>query len=164
MHYKNGREAKVGDLVRGQGYNLKYEFTGVITRINPHAATCNCTIATISHRSAKWLSVPSGFSPATAAGKYIDATYTFKSEADVEYGQLDAFVAINPNTGEVLNPVPVEGGQEHGLPSGDVFPSYGGVDGMKRNWTDHDHKLLKLAQDDLQHQHQRNKNALDKSK
>jgi hypothetical protein len=83
MHYANGRAAQVGDLVRGRGYNLKYEFTGILIHAQPEVSACNCQIATMSHH----------------------CKVTEKLLApDIEYGQLDAFVAINPENGEVLPP------------------------------------------------------------
>jgi hypothetical protein len=72
MHYANGRAAKAGDLVRGKGYNIKHEIVGLLIFANPAATACNCQVATVT------------------------------IEATVEYGQLDAFVALDPQTGEVL--------------------------------------------------------------
>jgi hypothetical protein len=54
MHYANGREAKFGDLVKGRGYNLKHEFTGVVCNLRPDSkdsegkGTCNISIATVT--------------------------------------------------------------------------------------------------------------------
>jgi hypothetical protein len=36
-HYKDGREAKVGDLVRGSGYNVKEPITGFVVAVKPGA-------------------------------------------------------------------------------------------------------------------------------
>lgn len=44
-HYKNGREAKVGDQVLGRGYNVKHIISGVVVGITPGAECCNVEIA-----------------------------------------------------------------------------------------------------------------------
>lgn len=43
MHYKNGREAKVGDVIVTKDYN-GIVGTGVIVKANPGAETCNLTV------------------------------------------------------------------------------------------------------------------------
>jgi hypothetical protein len=45
MHYKNGREAKVGDPVIGTAYNTKGVIVGRMVSITPGSASCNCTVA-----------------------------------------------------------------------------------------------------------------------
>lgn len=92
MHYSNGRAAKIGDLVRGKGYNLKHEFTGVLLNANAAATACNCTIGT---------AVPQTNIRST---KIIIAGLPEPVGVLCEYGQLDAFVALDPETGEVLPP------------------------------------------------------------
>ena len=47
MHYKNGREAKVGDPVIGTTYNRKGTQIGIIVGITPGTDTCNCRVAVI---------------------------------------------------------------------------------------------------------------------
>jgi hypothetical protein len=105
MHYANGRAAKVGDLVRGKGYNIKHEIVGLLIGANPAATTCNCTVATVTSTSQVTASVyrdPSAESP----GKFRlhDGSQSLWVQASFEYGQLDGFVAIDPSTGEVLAP------------------------------------------------------------
>lgn len=90
MHYKNGREAKIGDLVRGRGYNLKHEFTGVVIELNATLASCNVTLATAA--------VDANRQRGMRAGE-VHPPEAFLTK---EYGQLDAFVAIDPATGEEL--------------------------------------------------------------
>jgi hypothetical protein len=113
MHYANGRAAKVGDLVRGKGYNLKHEFTGVLLSANPATTACNCTIATItappSIQDKRYSG--SGFfgtvQPASdGTGWKLESSYPNLIMHTVEHGQLDAFVAIDPNSGELLPPDP----------------------------------------------------------
>lgn len=42
--YRDGRQAQVGDTVRGRGHNVRYEFTGVVVRICPgqHLVLAHC--------------------------------------------------------------------------------------------------------------------------
>lgn len=111
MHYANGRAAKIGDLVRGKGYNLKHEFTGVIIQANPTGTACNCQIATIAPPpsiDAK-RNMGSSFFGTLQATKDGTGWELVASHPNViwhctEYGQLDAFVAIDLDTGEVLAP------------------------------------------------------------
>lgn len=44
MHYKNGRKAKVGDLVIGMTYNRPGVQVGVVKSISQGQETCNCTL------------------------------------------------------------------------------------------------------------------------
>lgn len=101
MHYKNGREAKVGDLVRGKGYNFKHEIIGILIAANPQSDTCNCTVATvgISKVFAARMIQDSAFD---ADGKVIPLGVPPQMVASNESGQLDAFEALDPETGEVL--------------------------------------------------------------
>jgi hypothetical protein len=110
MHYANGRAAKVGDLVRGKGYNVKYEIIGLLIFANPGATACNCNVAHVGEQSALiargWINKETG-DVAFQSKQLADGTWqTVPSgvEASIEYGQLDAFVAIDPKTGDVLPP------------------------------------------------------------
>ena len=44
MHYKNGREAKNGDLVIGKPEYGVSVIAGIVQDINPAADKCNCTV------------------------------------------------------------------------------------------------------------------------
>lgn len=50
-HYKDGSVARVGDFVKGYGYNEKDKsgqprlLVGTVTSINETAETCNCAVA-----------------------------------------------------------------------------------------------------------------------
>lgn len=44
MHYKNGREAKEGDIV----VNLPLQKAGIVTRVNTGADTCNARLTPLS--------------------------------------------------------------------------------------------------------------------
>lgn len=51
MHYKDGQEARLGDIARGKGYNVKdekgelKEITGVVVKLTEGAVSCNLVIA-----------------------------------------------------------------------------------------------------------------------
>lgn len=51
MHYRNGQEAKLGDHVRGTGYNVKGAdgqpavISGVVIGLTPGTDTCNIRVA-----------------------------------------------------------------------------------------------------------------------
>jgi hypothetical protein len=47
MHYRNGKEAHVGDTVIGKVYNTPGIVVGQMVSINPDTNTCNCTVAMI---------------------------------------------------------------------------------------------------------------------
>lgn len=107
MHYANGRAAKAGDLVRGKGYNIKHEIIGLLTYANPGTTTCNCTVATVTKGSPVLHYAFPKADPDASGCLFFQGAQppSFRGvEATLEYGQLDAFVAIDPNTGEVLPP------------------------------------------------------------
>lgn len=112
MHYANGRAAKVGDLVRGKGYNVKHEIIGLLIFANPGATACNCNVAYVGAQSTLiargWINKETGeVTFQSQKSQVSDGTWqTVPSgvEASIEYGQLDAFVAIDPKTGDVLPP------------------------------------------------------------
>jgi hypothetical protein len=112
MHYSNGRAARAGDLVRGKGYNLNHEIVGVLVYANPGASSCNCQIATVTTpHNLESDSNSSG--EVFLKSKYPSSLAVTNHFLTIEYGQLDAFVAIDPKTGAVL---PVE--EPYGLDSG----------------------------------------------
>lgn len=47
MHYKDGREAQLGDIVRGRGYNLPHEAQGVVVGLTPSASYDNIHVMTM---------------------------------------------------------------------------------------------------------------------
>jgi len=44
-HYSGGVEAKIGDMVIGQGYNVQHMIVGMVVGITPDVATCNIRVA-----------------------------------------------------------------------------------------------------------------------
>lgn len=107
MHYANGREAKAGDVVRGKGYNIKHEIVGLLIFANPAATACNCQVATVTKNSQVLINATPAPEPDPNGALFFrqfNPTSMGHVVATIEYGQLDAFVAIDPNTGEVLPP------------------------------------------------------------
>ena len=100
MHYKNGREAKVGDLVRGRGYNVKHEIIGRLITAQPRASACNCTVAFVGVNSG--VRFTAYLAPEN--GDWLSSS-DVQVTASLEYGQLDTFVAIDPDSGDVLLPI-----------------------------------------------------------
>lgn len=84
-HYKDGTQARVGDIVRGKGYNVKdekgnlKEIVGIVLSINPNVKACNLTLI-IPHDA---------FGQFSSGSKYgamiLGAT---------EYGQTDHFEKV----------------------------------------------------------------------
>ena len=103
MHYKNGRAAKVGDVVRGKGYNIGHEITGLLISATPDSSACNCTIATVTINPVRRIMFNGNDEDLKTT---VNQGYYLQQEiiAHQEYGQLDAFEALDPKTGEVLAP------------------------------------------------------------
>src|SRR4051812_4906655 len=59
-HYKNGTEAKISDVVKGKGYNVKdkdghlKEIYGVVVGITPNASSCNIKVAHLTCGESAW--------------------------------------------------------------------------------------------------------------
>src|ERR1035437_1829708 len=99
MHYSNGREAKIGDLVRGHGYNVKHQIIGRLITAQPQNTACNCCVAYVGVHSEVLFTAY--ISPETSDWLSANNVHV---RASLEYGQLDGFVALDPNTNEVLLP------------------------------------------------------------
>lgn len=101
MHYANGRAAKAGDVVRGKGYNIKHEIVGLLVYANPGSSACNAQIATVTKAwqfvGKQYESGEIGLVPSNPSSLAVTSGFL-----TLEYGQLDAFVALDPATGEVL--------------------------------------------------------------
>ena len=109
MHYSNGRIARVGDIVKGKGYNVKHEIIGLMTRISEGPESCNCEIACISRNSLVYVyALPNGIydNPPNFRRYGYDgqnkSNTSYRVEPTIEYGQCNAFVALDPETGNVL--------------------------------------------------------------
>lgn len=84
-HYKDGTPAKVGDVVKGKGYNVKHEIVGILVKLTP-GPTCNVTIAYVGIGSQLRAHCDRDGKP--YEGQPLRAT------AEFEYGQADAFEKI----------------------------------------------------------------------
>lgn len=96
-HDSRSVELRVGDVVRGKGYNLKdekgnlREFTGIVHEINPASSVCNIQVLVVE--------------PLDAGDVVKDATHYYLTSVSilggkfyrtiVEYGQCDHFVKVN---------------------------------------------------------------------
>lgn len=96
-HYKNGREAKVGDIAFGTTYNRPGQQVGVIVGITPNADSCNCRLAM------EFNATPIGFDLCLLVPKIIQ-TYTDTSKPGFDYtavGDLlhieDYLLSLVPN-------------------------------------------------------------------
>jgi len=102
-HYKDGTPAKVGDVVRGKGYNVKgpdgklAEIIGQVLSVTPGAENCNIQLAYFKSKV-----LPADFRYpdyelfSTNRGILIvghDGNW-FSVQADIEYGQADQFEKI----------------------------------------------------------------------
>lgn len=90
-HYKDGTEAKIGDVVKGKGYNIKHEITGVVVGLKVGEKVCNVTVATITRDVYTNLTLP----VVVKDGK-VEALEngSLNVPATFEYGQADAFEKI----------------------------------------------------------------------
>jgi hypothetical protein len=89
MHYKNGREAKLGDHVVGTGYNYKGVLIGTVVGLVPGQSSCNIRIAVQTAQV--------GMFSSGASGLYFRETHPSPQEPvlvslGIEYGQTDAFL------------------------------------------------------------------------
>lgn len=75
-HYKNGITAKVGDIVKGIGYNIKHEIIGRVIALTV-GNSCNVQVACITSSSKEW-----------------KTEYETRVEATVEYGECSAFEKV----------------------------------------------------------------------
>jgi hypothetical protein len=100
MHYANGREAKKGDLVRGRGYNVKHEIIGKVVNLRP-GPSCNLSVAHVDFYSPVFFLSSMELDPQSPDTPFA----TVKVDCNIEFGQTDRFLAIDPASGEVLPPV-----------------------------------------------------------
>jgi hypothetical protein len=94
MHYSNGREPKVGDIVRGRGYNITHDVIGKVVALAPGSTACNITVACVT--------VYSTVLSAMSRDGERHASSPHSVQASFEYGQADRFVALDPENGNVL--------------------------------------------------------------
>jgi hypothetical protein len=89
-HYADGTEAKVGDLVRGHGHNVKHEIIGRVVNVRP-GESCTLSVAHIDKDSAIY------FAHQLSNGEPLPVDRPFASvhvAASIEFGDTKGFVKI----------------------------------------------------------------------
>ncbi len=86
-HYKSGKPAAVGDIVRGKGYNIPHEIIGKVLEVSEKSDNCNLTVACVSKESMILKAVPPDPSSPLIGYSEVRAT--------IEYGQADQFEKID---------------------------------------------------------------------
>ena len=109
-HYRDGTEAKVGDVVKGVGYNLKNAdgtrrvFVGTVVGVTPGSAACNIQVAHVVTDTLGYeLALKVARNWKTIAAKGVigcgpdggrDGTDRVSACVELEYGQCDEFEKI----------------------------------------------------------------------
>lgn len=107
-HYKDGTEAKVGDVVKGKGYNVKdalgnlKEFIGTVVGITPGSESCNIQVAYVVTSEvetdfANWSWLHDNFVQKGVIGCGAKGGQDKKrvmARVSLEYGQCDHFEKI----------------------------------------------------------------------
>lgn len=83
-HYADGTEAKVGDLVKGKGYNVPHEIIGRVVNVRP-GASCTLSVAHVGLKSPIFFGVGSGED---------QAFRPCRVEPEIEYGDTQGFEKI----------------------------------------------------------------------
>lgn len=89
-HYADGSEARVGDLVKGKGYNVPHEIIGRVVNVRP-GESCTLSVAFVGARTP----ILFRHEPGAPAGN--DHTRPFAVchvVAEVEYGDTRCFEKI----------------------------------------------------------------------
>lgn len=106
MQYKNGREAKIGDVVRGQGHNFKHEIVGVlvgIAELGPEVAEGR--IACVGVLPDENTCPMAAEVTVTKDGRWLYAKEPrVRVEARIDYARIDSLVALSKVDGAVLEP------------------------------------------------------------
>ncbi len=111
MHYKDGTEAKLRDVVKGTGYNLKDKdgkpavFVGTVVGLTPGSQSCNIQVAHVVSKNleasadrAEFYALHEFFSEkgVTGCGGAGGGDRTrVMARVSLEYGQCDAFELVH---------------------------------------------------------------------
>jgi hypothetical protein len=87
-HYADGTEAKIGDIVRGVGYNVKHEIIGKVVNVRP-GESCTLSVATVTTKTPVHFTSLDGQAPDTT--KPFAACHVV---AEIEYGDTKCFTKI----------------------------------------------------------------------
>jgi hypothetical protein len=83
-HYADGTEAKVGDIVRGTGYNVKHEIIGKVVNVRS-GESCTLSVAHVGKKTLVYV----------LDGDEIESPFaTVKVDAEIEYGDTQGFEKI----------------------------------------------------------------------
>lgn len=107
-HYKDGTETKVGDVVRGTGYNVKdaagnlREIVGTVVGVTPGSASCNIQVAYIETTEVPrsldvvndWKKLDAWTKGVRGSGPNGNSNPTICGMVHLEYGQCDHFEKI----------------------------------------------------------------------
>lgn len=105
-HYKNGREAQVGDIAIGTTYNRIGVQVGVVVGITKNSDTCNCRLAM------EFNTAPISFDLCLLVPKFIQS-YTDSSKPGFDYTSVKDLLHIEDYLASlVVNPVVTTEGAE----------------------------------------------------
>jgi hypothetical protein len=51
VHYRDGKEAQLGDIVKGTPYDIKHDIVGRVIGLTPGTDTCNIRVACVTKDS-----------------------------------------------------------------------------------------------------------------
>lgn len=95
-HYKDGVEAKVGDLVKGVTYNRKGAvIVGTVISITPGADSCNCMVALTSVKPLPVIPDFSFHEISKHPTVYTNGGGHVMLVSDYDYGELRAFELLH---------------------------------------------------------------------
>lgn len=88
-HYSDGTEAKIGDIVKGIGYNVKHEIIGKVVNVRP-GESCTLTVATVTQKCPIFAAI----NPETGEADLSKPFAGVHVVADLEYGDTKVFSKI----------------------------------------------------------------------
>lgn len=83
-HYRDGTPAKIGDVVKGRGYNVPHEIIGKVVNVR-EGDSCTLSVAYVGENCP--LIAPLGTDPAMPHSGV-------RAQADIEYGDTKGFEKI----------------------------------------------------------------------
>lgn len=103
MHYKDGTEAKLNDIVKGTGYNVPGVIVGCVVGLTPGSESCNIQVAHILTKEIEDQAfraleqVHQHYVRKGVAGCAMhddNRGHTMLATLDLEYGQCDEFELV----------------------------------------------------------------------
>lgn len=105
--YMNGREAVVGDVVKGRGKNFKHEIVGIlvgITELGPDISEGRILCVGRKHDSPSVLGVKADTTFTKDGKVFLGKEPRLTMEAQVEYCRVDELEGLDHVTGDALVP------------------------------------------------------------